>query len=265
MTLSWLLNWWNLVFVVPFLIAVLYLGLYILTGIGDSAGDADADADADMDADADVDADAHVDADGHVDADVDADADMDADADADVDADGDAVVHADAVHAHDAAGGGGGNPASSGFLVWLGFGRVPLGILVIVLLVTWGATGFLINFSMRDVRNVHFVSLPVAALAAIGLTKCIVGLVVRYFPPSETYAKRRHELLGLTGDAIFAIDREGGMVSVHDERGDLFHLPCRVHRDGPAIAKDSRVKLVAYNGKRQMYYVVPAERTAAAH
>jgi hypothetical protein len=47
-------------------------------------------------------------------------------------------------------------------------------------------------------------------------------------------------------------------VSVRDDRGDLFQLPCRVYQDGPPIAKESRVKLVAYNGRQQMYYVLPA-------
>ena len=51
MTLEWLLGWWNLVFVAPFFVALLYLGVYTLTGVG--GGDADADAEADADADVD--------------------------------------------------------------------------------------------------------------------------------------------------------------------------------------------------------------------
>ena len=76
MTAEWLLSWWNLIYIVPFGLAMVYLGLYSMTGMG---GDHDADADAD----ADVDADAHGDAGHDVDADADADADVDADADAD--------------------------------------------------------------------------------------------------------------------------------------------------------------------------------------
>src|SRR5687767_2703747 len=65
-----LMAWWNLIFVLPFGLALLYLALYTLTGV--TFGDADT----------------AVDADGELDADADADADAGADRDADADADG---------------------------------------------------------------------------------------------------------------------------------------------------------------------------------
>jgi hypothetical protein len=49
MTLNWLLGWWNLIFVIPFLVALTYLGIYTASGL--TFGDADADADADADED----------------------------------------------------------------------------------------------------------------------------------------------------------------------------------------------------------------------
>src|SRR5436305_13932391 len=85
-----LLAWWNLIFVVPFGLALVYLALYTLGGV--TFGEADADADFDHD----VDVDAHADLHGHVDVDVDADADLQADAEADVDADGDVDQDVDA-------------------------------------------------------------------------------------------------------------------------------------------------------------------------
>src|SRR5258706_13534355 len=69
MTLQWLLGWWNLIFVAPFAVALLYLGVYTLTGVGIGDADADVHGDFDADADADVDADAHLEADGHVEGD----------------------------------------------------------------------------------------------------------------------------------------------------------------------------------------------------
>src|SRR5688572_26436424 len=94
MNADWLLGWWNLVFIVPFLLALIYLGVYTVSGITFGEGDAqfgghDADADADHDVGMDADHDVDVDHDVAVEHDVGADHDVDADADADADADGD--------------------------------------------------------------------------------------------------------------------------------------------------------------------------------
>ena len=42
--LQWLLSWWNLIFLIPFVFALLYLVLYTMSGI--TFGEADADGDA---------------------------------------------------------------------------------------------------------------------------------------------------------------------------------------------------------------------------
>src|SRR4051812_37822692 len=136
-----LLAWWNLIFVVPFGLALVYLGLYTLSGVSFGEADADVDADADMDADADVHADADVDADAdahfHADADADADADTDADAHADVDSDADSEAAATSATGHVSF-----HLAAMSFL---GVGRVPVSMVLMVLLMTWGATGFIAN------------------------------------------------------------------------------------------------------------------------
>src|SRR3954468_14336015 len=98
MKIEWFFEWYNLIFVVPFLLALLYVGIYAVSGL--TFGDTDVDASG-----ADVDADAHVELDGHVEApahiesdahfDADHDADLSADSDADVSADADAHIDAD--------------------------------------------------------------------------------------------------------------------------------------------------------------------------
>ena len=68
MPLELLLAWWNLIYILPFGLALLYLGLFVFTGI--TFGDADADAD--LDGDAQLHVEAHV-------------ADMDSDAGVEMD------------------------------------------------------------------------------------------------------------------------------------------------------------------------------------
>jgi hypothetical protein len=85
------------------------------------------------------------------------------------------------------------------------------------------------------------------------------GLFARYVPLSETYARRRHELLGSTGEVVLPVDRAFGMAVVRDVSGELFQIPCRLESGEATIAKGSKVKLVAYNADEKLYYVTAAD------
>ena len=248
MTSVTLLVWWNLIFVVPFGLALVYLGLYTLSGV--SFGDADADADSDANGHVDVDADADADADGHADADADVDGDVNADADADVDS-------------HASGGGGGGHvPFHVAAMGFLGIGRVPVSLVLMVLLMTWGATGFIVNQlafgRLGGGWHVAAVSVPAAALVSLGFTRMLVRTMDRWLPLNETSARRRHDLLGSVGQALYPINEQFGLVSVRDDRGELYQVPCRVQPEAGPVAKGERVRLVSYNSKTKSFYVSPA-------
>ena len=275
MTLQWLTQWWNLIFVAPFVLALLYLALYTMTGVsfGEAEGDADLSADADMDADADLDADADVDAD----ADLDTDADVDADADAGTGGHGIGHVYSDAgaaghVEAHGGSQSGSHQHPSTELafhvaaLRWLGVGRAPLSIVLMVLVMSWSLVGFIANgiFAPNFEKGVTpaLYSIPIAAVAAVLITRGFSMLMGRYVPLDETYARRKHELLGCVGEALFAVSDTEGVAVLHDDQGDLFQVACRTRKDEPAIAKSSKVKLVAYNARQGVFYVKP-ERAGA--
>jgi ABC-type nickel/cobalt efflux system permease component RcnA len=247
MTIQWLVNWWNLIFVLPFGLALLYLGLYTVSGV--TFGEGDLDADHDFDAGADVDSDADVDHD--IDHDVDADADADADADGDADHDADADAENETQF----------SPALA-VMSWLGVGKVPLSIVLMVFLLTWGTAGLLCNLLLASRgATAAAVSVPMALMAAVLVTHWISWFIGRYLPLYETTAKRRHALLGATGEAILPIDSRFGMASIRDDTGDLYQVPCRA--DGPAIPKGSTVKLVSYNAKQGIFYVTLTEPARA--
>jgi membrane protein implicated in regulation of membrane protease activity len=148
----------------------------------------------------------------------------------------------------------------------LGVGSVPVSMVLMFLLLTWGCIGFVANQSARDVVPqpwmVAAVSLPVAGIGSLLITSVLTRLIGKYMPMRETYARRRHELLGTTGEAIYQIDDTFGMVSIRDDHGDLFQVPCRLRPGSTTIPKGSRAQLVAYSAKEGMYYVIPGSESA---
>ena len=244
MDTQWLFGWWNLIFIVPFLLAVLYLGLYAVSGI--SFGDADADND--FGADHDLSADHDLGAEHDVSADHDASGDASdgdaSDQDHDLDSDqGDQV------------------PAHVAVMSWLGVGRVPLSLILMVLLLSWGALGFVVNQLARaqfhDNWRMALLSLPVAAVGSLAVTRILTSLMVRFVPLYETNARRRHELLGCVGETLFTVNDKFGLVSVRDEGGELHQVPCHAGANATGIPKGARVQLIAYNARQDSFEVRP--------
>ncbi len=256
MTIQWLLAWYNLIFILPLFLALLYVGIYAVSGL--TFGDTDVDAGGDVDADGHFELHDHLDGPGYVETHFDADSDADLDADADADADG----H-NGAEAHDGGAAEHGAVAPGSFLAFalslLGVGRVPLSMILMVLMLTWGMIGMISNIILWDQSHNEMllaaVSIPIAFVGSILGSKIISGTMARWFPTYESYIQRRHELLGAVGEAILPIDQNFGMASVRDEYHDLFHIACRVHADQPALDKGTKVKLIAYNGKQKVYYV----------
>jgi hypothetical protein len=104
----------------------------------------------------------------------------------------------------------------------------------------------------------------------LAITAGVSSLVVRYVPLNETSARRRHELLGCVGEAIFNIDQTSGLVAVRDEDGNLFQVACRVAPSPgaatapPPIPKGSRVRLVTYRAAGNLFFGQLAESAPAA-
>jgi Protein of unknown function (DUF1449) len=241
MTWQWLLSWWNLIFVAPFAVALLYLGVYTLTGL--ELGDADADLHGDFDADADADADGHIEADGHVETDADTETD---------------AAHGDG---HDPSGSSGSHSFHAMALAWFGVGKVPITIIVIVLMLVWGAAGFIANSAIRPLGGWEAarISLPLALLASLFISRVMVLFMGRFVPLNETYAKRRGELVGCIGEAIYGINQTFGMAMVRDDRGDLHQVACRVASEVPPVEKGAKVKLVVYGAKDRTFFVRQVE------
>ena len=267
MKIEWLFEWYNLIFVVPFVLALLYVGIYAVSGLtfGDTdvdAGGADVDADAHVELEGHLEAPAHIESDAHFDADH--DADLGADADAHLDTDVDADAHVEGHGADQIAPGS----VLAGAMSLLGVGRVPLSIILMVLMLIWGTIGFFSNVLLWDKYHnetlLLLVSIPLAFIGSFLGTRLVTAAMARWLPTNETYVQRRHELLGAVGEAILPIDANFGMAAVRDDYHDLFHIACRVHGNTPPLDKGTKVKLVAYNGKQKIYYVTQHDPAVAS-
>jgi len=277
MSLALLLAWWNLIYLLPFALAVAYLGVYVFTGM--TFGDHDFDADLDGGVHAaefdsgHVEVEAHVvggEAGGDVDADADADHDIggevdhDADADADADAENSGGALARTVHVAPAGAHSGGGSPVMGLLSLLGVGKIPVSLVLMILLLLWGSTGFLVNQLILNATRsdwiIAMISLPVTAAISFTLTGLIARTVGKYLPSMETYVHRRTELVGQIGEAIYNVDGNFGMVSVRDVGGDLFQVPCRTAEGARVILKGTKVVLFDYDSEKGVFRVAPFPR-----
>jgi membrane protein implicated in regulation of membrane protease activity len=266
MPASLLLTWWNLVYLVPLGLALIYVGVYAFSGLtfGDDVSvEAGTDADLHVDADADVDAEADVDADADLDADADADMDAEAEADTEVHADVESETH-DLGHAHDHEPAGGSRmPFYLTALSFFGMGKVPLSIILMVLFLSWGTIGLIVNGILRNLVPADWMvalgSLPAAGVGSVFVTKAIGGALRRWLPSNETYVERKAELIGMTGEAMFDINSSFGRVSVRNRHGDLFQVPCQTYDDAVSISKGDKVLLVEYEAAEGVYYVTRYE------
>lgn len=94
-------------------------------------------------------------------------------------------------------------------LQWLNAGRLPLLMLLVVLLLSFGLTGLVLQrVILAGLGTVApwFVAVPIALAAAIPLTRSAGGLLGRLLPRDETSAVSRDTLVGriaviVTGEA----------------------------------------------------------------
>jgi hypothetical protein len=271
MSIHDLLAWWNLVYVVPFLLAILYLGVHSALGL--SFADHDVDGDAVSDAvpshDVEADADHEAVAEHDLDGDADADHDVEGDADADHDADHDAAEEAGSPHAHPPAHSGEGESSGeardshSGSvfrpLAFLGVGLAPISILATLLSLSWGMAGLVANQILAAVWPASGLlllgSVPVAAIGSCLFTRTSARLLARWMPSSESYAVPLARLAGRSGVALFDVNDRFGMALVRDSRGDRFQVPCRTYQGRPSVRKGAKVLLVEYAPQTHGFFV----------
>jgi hypothetical protein len=255
-----LLQWWNVIYVSAFFLALLYIVLNSL-GLISEGGHVDAHVDADLDHDFDMggvdhEVDVHVDIghDVHFDHDVHVDHDLHVDHDA-----GDFGHDMD----HDVA------TEPSFFeeaLSFFGIGRLPLSIILMTFLLVFAIVGWAVNLVLKDVLRSPVLFFPVSLFAAIfcGLsgTKLLAATLGKYVRSVDTAATSRRALEGRIAAAALPVTAAFGQALVRDHHGSLHKVVCRVAEGAETIPKGQTILLVRYvygSGPRRLangYYLV---------
>lgn len=208
-----LLLWYNLIFVLPFGLAVLYL-LIMSFGILPIDMDFGMDYDVDMDFDHDI--------------------DLDHDLDHDVGTDG-------AFKALSILGVGKVPLSIIGIAMLLLWGALG-----------W-LTNNVLETLIQTSHAYAAISMAVALVGSLLLTSLLSKLLVRFVPTSETYASSFHDLIGQVGTALHDVDEKFGRVRVLNEHNTLIDVTCVVDSEESSIPEGSKILLYDYDPEERRF------------
>jgi membrane protein implicated in regulation of membrane protease activity len=239
--LGFLIAWYNLPYTIFLGLGLIIAALQLLGLNHDGDSDMDADADLDVDVDADLD----------VDADVDADLDMDHD----LDVDHDVEVHSEL--AHDASAGSG---SGLSWLAFIGFGKAPLMVVLLILLFSMGLLGWVINGVIFRIFGI-FPSLLIllsgllSIATSIFITSRITLLIGRALPPISSTATKAQAMVGMNGVVTSPfVDDKYGMVRLRDAGGTQISLFAITEDENP-IPRGESVILLTYDTVQKRFIV----------
>lgn len=257
-----LLQWWNLVYLLPFTFGFLLLLMqaagvagkdFELSVDGEAALELEADLDAEVDLDAELPADLEVDADAELDA-----GDLDGPPEAELESESALEISPEKDLVLD----GGDHVELS--VVWkaaslLGVGKVPLSMLLMNFCFTWGGFGLSLNMTLRPLLPDPLFFFPLSLVGTVllsaGTTSLLSRFLATYLPSTSTTSSRNQDLVGCVGRTLYRI-RPGreGTIRVRDRHGN--HLQFAAFQEGEEeIAGGTEVLLVRYASERRAFEV----------
>lgn len=260
MSLQEMLHWWNLVYLLPLLISVVWILASVLTGGFGHAGQA------------------HVGHAGH----------------------GlghgighgighaahgvghavsNALHHGDIAHGHANAGahghGGHGGDARAhqgqnhgtahesnlmGKALWiLGIGQVPITLVIGMFLLSWGLIGTLTNQFFAGTIKYPAVyiwpSLGITFVLASVITRFVVALAARFLPSEETFGVSRFGLVGALGHTVYPVTERTGTVDIKDQYGTVHRVQAKTEGGRESIPSGKDVVVVDFDEEDKRYIV----------
>ncbi len=160
---------------------------------------------------------------------------------------------------HDA--GGSGTPGVLNVLAFIGLGKAPLMVVLLILFGSIGLLGWIINSLLTNAFGGFYPSLafigvlPATIIVGTIISSRTARFIGRALPPISTTATRAQALVGRRGAVISPyVDAKYGMVHLRDEGGTLLNV-FAVIKDGEPIKRGSEVALVKYDPVKKVYTV----------
>ncbi len=267
---SFFIAWYNLPFTVLILLCVLLASMQLI-GLGgdDSGSHGDVDHGADLDHEVSLDHDVTLEHEVDLEHDISLDHEVSLDHDASLDHDLGHDLDHEADLGHDVEHGvdheighevdHGGMPALS-LLAFIGVGKTPLMVVLLILFAAVGLIGWGLNSLVRSMLGVYpgpllFAVLPAALIGGVLVSSRATRFLGRALPPISTTATRAHALVGQRATVISPfVDEKYGLVHVRDLGGTLISL-FAVNPSGQPIRRGDTVVLAAYDPVRKVYTV----------
>lgn len=248
MSVSDLLQWWNLIYAVPLVVSLVWIAATVIAGAHGDGG--------------------HSHGAGHAVHDV---------AHGVENAIGHALHHGaghDVGHGHaDDAGHAGDASHSHGqshddtrtisatgllFLV-LGIGQVPVTLLIGIFMLCWGAFGLfanqLLSAGVKYPALYIWPSVGITLGVSLVLTRCLSAVVGRLIPPTETFGVTRLELVGSIGKTVFATTQTAGTVDIKDTYGTVHRVQAKAEDGAEPIPTGTEVMVLDFDEDDKRYVV----------
>jgi hypothetical protein len=177
-------------------------------------------------------------------------AEIDSEADIEPDVEADAEAHSEPDD-HDLV---------AAWLSAFGVGRAPLGVLLTVDFLAFGAVGIVASELLRSVLSLavaSLVALPIALVLSPIVGAYIARAVGRRLPSVESHGVTRAGLIGRLGRAELPIDARFGRARIVDDGGALHQVRC-VSR-GESIARGEELIVTDFDAERASYVVECAD------
>lgn len=183
---------------------------------------------------------------------------LDSDLDADADLDAELEVEADSDFDSDGS-------APTSVLDFMGIGRVPLTLWLMVFTAAFGITGWMINrlwlqVTQNDLWGYMIVLWGVTSFISLFITSRFAGVLARILPSLTTTATSKEQLVGRVARVISPkVDGTYGQVRVQDAAGTRMTLFAITSKNSPPISRDTEVVLVDFDPERRIYTVMPLD------
>lgn len=145
------------------------------------------------------------------------------------------------------------SPEVDGALGWLHVGKVPLLVLLVLFLLGFAVSGYLIQIFCHGLFGVYlpaFVAVLPAGLIGLSNVRMLGGLLAKIIPKDETSAVSEQTLIGRTGVVVTGTARQGmaAEVKVKDQHGNPHYLMLEPDVPGEEYEQGTVVLIVKKQG-----------------